>query len=72
LNRAFSALFTWRFEFPEVLPQVRHGESVLWRTGDECRAFGAKHIRKRRSLAIHSASFAGLIKLPCVFNTVLL
>jgi len=28
---------------PRALPQVRHGESVLWRTGDECRALGAKH-----------------------------
>ena len=27
-----------------LLPQVRHGESVLWRTGIEYRAFGAKHI----------------------------
>src|SRR6266496_1245617 len=28
---------------PRALPQVRQGESVLWRTGDECRALGTKH-----------------------------
>jgi hypothetical protein len=32
---------------PGALPQVRHGESVLWRTGGECCAFGAKHIPRR-------------------------
>jgi len=29
-----------------TLAQVRHGESVLWRTRDECCAFGAKHTQK--------------------------
>src|SRR6266513_852114 len=33
---------------PGALPQVRHGESVLWRTGKECCALGAKHIPSRR------------------------
>src|SRR5437867_970450 len=29
---------------PGALPQVRHGESVLWRTANDCCAVGAKHI----------------------------
>jgi len=32
---------------PGAAPQVRHGESVLWRTDSECRAFGAKYIHDR-------------------------
>src|SRR5206468_3113014 len=35
------------YHSPGALPQVRHGESVLWRTGNECRAIGAKHIPSR-------------------------
>ena len=42
-----------------ALPQVRHGESVLWRTGDESRAFGAKH-RSTPSLALTYSLLAAL------------
>jgi hypothetical protein len=44
MNRAFSARVSIH-RFPGALPQVHHGESVLWRTVVECCAFGAKHIR---------------------------
>ena len=36
-----------RAGFPSAPRQVRHGESVLWRTGNECRAIGAKPIPSR-------------------------
>ncbi len=41
MNRAFSATFLWGSANPGALPQVRHGESVLWRTKREGCAFGA-------------------------------
>ena len=35
VNRAFSAGGFFNFMNPGALPQVRHGESVLWRTNNE-------------------------------------
>jgi len=37
---------------PGALPQVRHGESVLWRTRVELRAFGAKHVQETLRLLV--------------------
>src|SRR5258708_3816857 len=34
-SRAFSAHIRSNQKTPGALPQVRHGESVLWRTGNE-------------------------------------
>ena len=42
VNRAFSAGGLSSSTNPGALPQVRHGESVLWRTNDETAPFGAK------------------------------
>src|SRR5882724_742742 len=42
VNRAFSAA-VWVSSNPGALPQVRHGESVLWRTANECAPNGALH-----------------------------
>jgi len=35
LSRAFSAHIRSNQKNPRALPQVRHGESVLWRTGND-------------------------------------
>jgi hypothetical protein len=35
VNRAFSAWLSGDNRIPGALPQVRHGESVLWRTSTE-------------------------------------
>jgi hypothetical protein len=42
VNRAFSAGGLSSSKNPGALPQVRHGESVLWRTNDETAPFDAK------------------------------
>ncbi len=44
MNRAFSAGALGDDECLGRLPQVRHSESVAWRTGAECRALGAKYV----------------------------
>src|SRR5437773_8004493 len=40
------------FRNPGALPQVRHGESVLWRTLTECRAFGAPKVFVEQFVAL--------------------
>jgi aminopeptidase N len=56
VNRAFSAHAFGGTMNPGAVPQVRHGESVLWRTGGEYCALGAGHIEKR-SRSVCRSSF---------------
>ena len=56
VNRAFSAHAFGGIMNLGALPQVRHGESVLWRTGGEYCAFGARDIEKR-SRSVCRSSF---------------
>ena len=54
IESRFQRLFAWRFEFLGRCPRFRHGESVLWRTMIEGRAFSAKHTKLHIGLKSYS------------------